>query len=79
MEFETGGGKKETSVVLRSNTALQGKNFEMFHLKDAPVAMPTGKSVICNRKPFIWTPDERPFHVTDETKLKVYCPEVFAA
>ena len=47
----------------------------MYKLAGSPVAMPTGYVVLKRRRPYIWEPDSLPYHVIDETTLRIWCPE----
>ena len=75
MEFDTGDGTKKARNSLMGSTPLFGNNNEMYELANSPVAMPTGHIVLKRRRPYIWVPDSLPYHVIDETKLRIWCPE----
>ena len=75
MEFETGGGTKKAKNSIFGSTPLYGNNTEMYELTDSPIAMPTGWVVLKRRRPYIWEPDSLPYHVIDESKLRIWCPE----
>eukprot|EP00973_Karenia_brevis_P008175 1106547-Karenia_brevis.AAC.1 len=42
-----------------------------------PICVPQGGIVEQNKMPFIRVHGMFPFHVTDPTKLRVYCPEKY--
>ena len=47
---------------------------ERYLLKDSPSANSVGACVQKKRRPHLWLPGQKPFYVTDESKLKVICP-----
>ena len=42
--------------------------------KDRPCAVTMGETVLKRRRPFIWIPDSKPFHVTNAKALRISCP-----
>ena len=47
---------------------------EAFRLPKGPFAISLGQTVTQLSKPFIWLCGDLPYHVTDPSKVQVYCP-----
>ena len=47
---------------------------EAFRLPKGPFAVSLGQTVMKHSKPFIWLCGDLPYHVTDPSKVQVYCP-----
>ena len=66
--FECGGGDITSSKVIVFTSPLFGKR-SAYVLPQSPLAVSMGEIVNGSRKPFIWLPDDLPFHVADPSKI----------
>ena len=77
VQFDTGGGLKTCDTSIGIGSLLLGKSSELYCLSDCPTAMCQGMIVNTRRMPYIWQPGCLPWHCTDISKLKIFCPEKF--
>ena len=47
---------------------------ECYEMEASPFAVALGQTVEELGRPLIWEPGQKPYHVMDASKLKVYCP-----
>ena len=72
MQFECGGGDINSSKSI----GLTGPNIgqtEGYVLDKAPFAASMGE-IVASGRPLIWITGQKPFHVNDQSKLKIICP-----
>ena len=73
LDFDIGGRTQNTTKSLGISGDAIG-NDELFCLKDAPFAVSMGRTVNRYDRPHIWLPGQLPFHVTNASKRKIWCP-----
>ena len=73
IDFYCGGGKIDASISIMMCSPTVGLT-EAYRLPKGPFAVSMGRTVKDNSMPFIWVPNDLPYHVTDMSKLQVWCP-----
>ena len=71
--FDTGGGAKTCDRSIGITSPGLGHQ-EMYMLKESPIAISMGSTVIDQGFPFIWNHPDLPYHCTDPSKLTITCP-----
>ena len=75
LTFTTGLGETDSAQAIATTSTLTGVDRPLFDLPGCPLATAMGITVEELKKPFIWIPGEKPYHVVSRDKVRVICKE----
>ena len=73
MTFETGGGNIYSNKSLQMTAPIMGQK-ETYILPNTDCLALAAGEVVADGKPQVWLTGQKPFHVTDPSKLTIICP-----